>query len=164
MLVIQHYSQSSSYHIISLQMNLRTIHKTLLISISIISILIFCIPFNFVFYEGSDIAENNGWHLSCLFENPVSTIIYMPFTLLWYIFLFMKNKKLKIIFKALLTISGLISFFISSLSFILLSPDYEPYIGVFISLLILPFFICFLFVKYKLNTRNIINQSSKDAI
>jgi hypothetical protein len=117
------------------------LNKILLILISLATLSIFVFPFCSVFFPGD---ENEGrWMLLFLIEDWVSLLFYLPFTVLWCIYLVRKRVIKFFIFNFLLAISAFITFIISFSSVTLIAQDYEPHIGVILSILILPLFVIF---------------------
>ena len=126
------------------------LHKILLMLVSITSILIFYVPFSLVNYEGSDIPANNGWRPVYLLQDITSSIVYIPFTLLWYICLIVKPRQFRNTYNAVMTMAALTGFIISIQSAVLPVQDYKPYTGVLLSLLIFPLFAVYLIIAYRL--------------
>ena len=117
------------------------LNKILLILISLVTLSIFVFPFCSVFFPGDENEER--WMLLFLIEDWLTLLFYLPFAALWCIFLLRKRVMNFFIFKFLLGISAFISFIISFSSVTMLAQDYEPHIGVILSILIFPLFVIF---------------------
>jgi len=137
-------------------MNAR-VNKILIVLLSLTVLSIFILPFCWVFFVG-DGADQGDWKKLYLIEDWLSLMFYLPFVILWIIYL-IRSKTLNLgVFKFLLVGTAFITFAVSFLSGVMAAQDYEPSWGVLLSLFIFPLLIAFLLnrnilLKAKLNGR-----------
>ncbi len=124
-----------------IHMNLR-IDKILIVLISLTSLSIFLLPFCWIFFVGEE--DQGQWEKLYLVEDWMSLMFYLPFVVLWGIYL-MRAKYLNFsIFKLLLGLTAIITFGVSFLSSAMLAQDYQASWGVFLSLCLFPLIVAFL--------------------
>ena len=115
-------------------------NKILLVLISLTCLSIFLLPFASVF----DPSDQGEWVYLYLPEDWFSLLFYLPFVVLWIIYLVWKRIRNFLIFKILLVATAFVSFAVSFLSVGILAQDYVPGWGVFLSLLLFPMLVVFL--------------------
>jgi hypothetical protein len=102
----------------------------------------FLLPFASVVHV-DDNSHSTNWKSMYLVEDLTSLLFYLPFAVLWTAYLINKRMLNAASFKILIGIAALATFIVSFLSLIMISQDYEPYIGVIVSLLLFPLFVIF---------------------
>lgn len=118
-------------------------NKILIGLLSLNVFLIFLLPFCWVFFVG-DGDDQGHWKKSYLIEDWISLMFYLPFVILWAIYL-MRTKTMDFgIFKILLVGTAFLIFAIAFLSAAMPGQDYEPSWGILLSLSIFPLLIAFL--------------------
>ena len=131
------------------------LNKILLISLSTICILIFFIPYSSTYIVG-DNDRRSMWSNTYLIDDPILLSFYLPFTIVWFSFLFVRKKFAGKIFNIGLWILSLVTFLPFIFSMLFVAQDFEPMIGIIISGLIFPLFSLFTFNNnhLKLKRRN----------
>ncbi len=132
------------------------LHKFLTVLVSLVSLSIFLLPFSSVYSVGNE-GVQGFWKSVYLTDDWISLSFYLPFFLLWCIYLIkmpLLNSKL---FRFLLALLALVAFALSLLSAGMPAQDYEPQYGVFLSLLILPLLVLFLFNYTSMKKKRNIN-------
>ncbi|MFT3935791.1 MAG: hypothetical protein QM726_19340 [Chitinophagaceae bacterium] len=124
-----------------------TLSKVLLFLISLVLVLVFVLPFAWVIVITKN--DEAKWKRLYLVEDWATLIFYLPFVILWVIFLIKKEVLSVSIFRFLLALTAFFPFFISAES-IVGGQDYQPDWGVFSSLLIFPLAACFLLANRRL--------------
>jgi len=119
------------------------LNKLLTGLISITIVFIFLLPFSWIFYVG-DADANGHWQKMYLLEDWISLMFYLPFVILWAIYLIRTSIFNSFFLKFLLLVAALITFVISLLSAVLPAQDYEPGWGILISLFIFPLLVALL--------------------
>ena len=130
-------------------------NSILLILLSCTSIVIFFVPFVFVFVPKEN-DDNDNWQSKYLTDDWLTLLFYLPFVILWSIYLLTNRKPNSAIYKFLLFLAACTTFCMSFMSVSMLSQDLEPAIGVFISLFILPFLAGYMITEHLL--KNVIEQ------
>jgi hypothetical protein len=115
----------------------------LIVLLSLIALSIFLIPFCWVFYAG-DRDDQENWKKLYLIEDWLSLMFYLPFVILWAIYLIRTKTLNSRIFKILLVGTAFMIFIVSFLTGAMPGQDYEPSWGIFLSLFIFPLIIAFL--------------------
>jgi hypothetical protein len=117
------------------------LNKILIAAISLTVLSIFLLPFSWVFSVEDDAGK---WEKVYLIVDLLSLLFYLPFTILWSVYL-MRTKVLSfVIFKVSLIVTAFATFIISFFTSVIPGQDYEPGWGVVLSLFIFPLFITFL--------------------
>lgn len=118
-----------------------SVNKILIVLISLSILSIFLLPFGYV-YNVEDKEEH--WEKLYLLEDWFSLIFFLPFVILWGIYLLypkiLKSGLLKFVF----IVTGLLAFWVSFSTCTMLAQDYEPSWGALLSLLTFPLFVAFL--------------------
>jgi len=123
-------------------MNLR-VNKILKVLLSVTNLSIFLLPFCWVFFvEDGD--KQGNWTKLYLIEDWISLMFYLPFTILWIIYLIRTRTLNFSVFRFLLIGTAFITFAVSFLSIAMVAQDYQTSWGVLLSLLIFPLLIVFL--------------------
>ena len=104
-----------------------------------------------MYYIGDESGKDEDWKSSYVLDDFVLTVIYVPFAILWVIFLLIKKDWLKKILKFALVGLSILYFILAFLSLTMISPDVLPYFGVYVSILILPLLSVHLINSQKLN-------------
>ena len=112
---------------------------------------VFLLPYSLVYYIGDESGKDEDWKSSYVLDDFVLTVIYVPFAILWVIFLLIKKDWLKKILKFALVGLSILYFILAFLSLTMISPDVLPYFGVYVSILILPLLSVHLINSQKLN-------------
>jgi hypothetical protein len=130
-------------------MNLR-LKRILKILVSLVTLSILVLPFASVFVVTDDGIEGH-WKTLYLIEDWLSLVFYLPFVLLWCLYLIRTQILRSATFKTLLCSSAFITFSISFLSSIMIGQDYEPRYAVLSSLLIFPLIVVFMVIEHSLS-------------
>ncbi len=147
--------QNVSGHFLIHYMNSR-VNKILIVLLSFTVLSIFFIPFCWIFFVGNG-DDPGHWKKLYLVEDWVLLMFYLPFVILWTIYL-MRTKTLNLgVFKFLLVVTAFITFAVSFLSGLMLSQDYETSWGMLLSLFIFPLLIALLI------NRNILLRQNETA-
>ncbi len=121
--------------------------------ITLLLIILAFVPYANVFIP-DEFPEDQWWRPSYVWDDPILSLIYILFALLWIAFLFMKQPKAR---KAIMVVLMVVSFcwLVLSLGGLALAvQDFDPSYGVFISLLLFPSFITYLIISRILNRSN----------
>lgn len=128
------------------------INTGLIVLLSVVSALLFFLPFASVFLVQGEHTRGE-WESLYLYEDGFTILYYLPFVLLWIIYLIRPVIIKSIGFKILLTAAALITFMMSNSSANMLAQDYQPDLGTYCSLSIFPLFVLFLLFQILLAKR-----------
>ncbi len=130
-------------------MNQSLLNKLLIATLSVISLVMFMVPYNLIFFREGESSEIDGWKSTYVYDDIILTIIYLPFIVLWFTSLFLKNMSIKRILKGILGILSILYLVIAFLNLTMVAQDVIPYIGVYLSVLIFPLFLGYLMSSRK---------------
>lgn len=135
-------------------MNQSFLNKLLIATLSVISLVMFMVPYSLIFCSESESSEIDGWKSTYVYDDIILAIIYLPFIVLWFTSLFLKNMSIKRILKGILGILSILYLVIAFLNLTMVAQDVIPYIGVYLSVLIFP-----LFLGYQMSSRKTSRES-----
>lgn len=116
----------------------------------------FLVPYATVFIPDDRLPEYEYWQESYLLNDGISAAIYIPFVLVWVVFLFLKKGMLRAVFKfTLLCLSGFY-FLMAAATMMMPAQDLVPNYGVVVTLMLFP-----LVVFYMINYQSL-NKATAD--
>ncbi len=130
-------------------MNLRLIRTVIIISISFTLLLILILPLG----ESWNQAENNldsGWHSIYLIEEMETKILLLPIYILFPLIVFVKNRTFLKVLNGLSLLIASLYFFDGALTLIQPIQDFQPGLGIFFLMTILPQFIILFIINHKM--------------
>ena len=119
------------------------LYNIFIVLICLATLSIFLLPFASVFSVDGE-GKLGRWRPFYLIEDLKTLLFYLPFVMLWGLFLARKRLLNSNSFKIMLVLSAFISFTVSFLYSSLLTQDFEPLYGVLISIMLFPLLILFL--------------------
>lgn len=126
------------------------LHKVLTLCISIVTLLMFLVPHATVFIPDDRLPEDEYWQDSYILSDEISSAIYIPFVLVWVVFLFLKKGMLRAVFKfTLLCLSGFY-FLMAAATMMMPAQDLVPNYGVIVTMMLFP-----LLVFYMINNQSL---------
>ncbi len=117
----------------------------------------FLVPYGTVFIPDDRLPEDEYWQDSYILSDEISAAMYVPFVLLWVVFLFLKKGMLRAVFKfTLLCLSG---FYFLGAAATRMMPvqDFMPNYGVIVTMMLFP-----LVVVYMINNQSL-NKAKADS-
>lgn len=136
-------------------MNRSIIQKLLAIAISVICILLFLLPYSEVFFPEED---HEGWRYAYILNDIILSGIYIPYAVLWILYLAIKNKIARNVLTVLLVALSGLQLFIAFGSVVFIAQDYVPSYGALLAL-VLPFLSFYYFVN-----GHMLNKSVKRSL
>lgn len=127
------------------------LNKALIICISIISLLMFLVPYATVFNPADGLAEEEYWQDSYILSDEISIVVYVPFILFWVLHLFLEKGGFRTVVKFILLALSFYYFIVAASNLVMLMQDFEPGIGIFITMLQFPALLWYLINGYQLS-------------
>jgi len=132
-------------------MSKRTVHKILIILLSLVLILLFVTPYGKAFNPGREGTGDEKWESSFIFDDLFPASFYFIFLIVWIICLLLQYGIMKNIFKIIALFLSLLYLVFAVQLLTGIAPDFVPGIGLYLSMLIFPLFYGYVIIDYRIN-------------
>lgn len=116
------------------------------ICISVLCLLLLIVPYSSV-YVADDSTSEGTWAAVYVLDDLLLNIICLPFVLLWFIYLLLRNSIAKKIINVALLAAA--TFYCLTVLASGGGQDWEPHVGAYLSLLLFPFLLGLSYIEFR---------------
>jgi len=121
------------------------------ISISIIYLLLFAVPYSVVFYPGKEGQGDDGWRFVYVICDPELLLFFLPFAVCWGLYFFIYNRVIKKLVRIALLLLGLVYLFMSFSGATVSAQDFHPYYGLILPAFLFPMLVVLFINEYNMS-------------